>query len=218
MGNGARQALAEAVDRFKMEGHMGKQPPRKPRPKPKVKKVTSKQVLAEPEERRLEVISGVVAEKASPSIDHSFLQMQLSGSIWVATGRGGGGGSGGWWILPDVDLELGPQDLVRPDLAGWRREKLPQLPRGRPMRVVPDWVCEIISPSNTKRDKVEKVRLYHRAGVGHYWLVDPEELTLTVLKHEPDGYKVQLVAAGEETIRAEPFESLEFRLSELLGH
>ena len=85
------------------------------------------------------------------------------------------------------------------------------------MRVVPDWVCEIISPSNARRDEVEKVRLYHRAGVTHYWLLDPEALTLRVLKYEPDGYKLQLVAVGDETIRAEPFEALEFKLSELIG-
>ncbi|MEN9798495.1 MAG: hypothetical protein RL653_2191 [Pseudomonadota bacterium] len=186
--------------------------------KPRQPGGTSQQVLAEPEDQRLEVVGGVVTEKAAPTIEHSFVQMQLSGSIWSSTGRGRGDSAGGWWILPDVDLELGPVDLVRPDLAGWRREKLPQLPRGRPMRVVPDWVCEIISPSNVRRDEVEKVRLYHRAGVIHYWLLDPEALTLRVLKYEPDGYKLQLIAVGEEIIRAEPFAELEFSLTGLLGH
>jgi Uma2 family endonuclease len=74
-----------------------------------------------------------------------------------------------------------------------------------------------VSDSNRKRDTVEKVRLYHRAGVAHYWLVDPEEQSLTVLKHEPDGYKVLLVAEGQERVRAAPFEAVEFSVQELLG-
>ncbi|MEN9797015.1 MAG: hypothetical protein RL653_711 [Pseudomonadota bacterium] len=180
-------------------------------------RMTSAEVLALPEERRLEVIAGRVEEKAAPSNHHGLSLAQLGGRVTESFGRHGGGRPGGWWILSDVDLELGPEDLVRPDLAGWRREKLPKVPPGRPMRVVPDWVCEIVSPSNARRDRVEKVRLYHRAGVGHYWLLEPEAATLTVLQHEPAGYRVVQVAAGTERVRAAPFEQLEFSLAELLG-
>jgi Uma2 family endonuclease len=175
---------------------------------------TSEQVLSEPEDRRLEVVGGVVAEKAAPTFEHAVAQVRVGGLIDLSF-RGGGPQSG-WWIASEVDLELGPEDLVRPDLAGWRRERLEQPPRVRPVKVVPDWICEILSGSNHRRDRVEKARLYHRAGVGHYWMLDPEELTLTVLKHEPDGYKIQLLATGDEPIRAEPFDALEFKLTELL--
>ena len=85
------------------------------------------------------------------------------------------------------------------------------------MRVVPDWVCELVSPSNARRDRVEKVRLYHRAGVGHYWLLEPEAATLTVLQHDSAGYRVVQVAGGTERICAAPFEQLEFSVAELLG-
>jgi len=180
-------------------------------------RVTSAQVLARPEEHRLETIAGVAEEKAAPSSGHSLAQNQLGGLIGQSFGRQGGGRPGGWWILTEADLELGELDLVRPDLAGWRRERLAALPPGRPLRVVPDWVCELVSPSNARRDRVEKVRLYHRAGVGHYWLLSPEEASLTVLRHEPDGYKVALVATGAERIRAAPFDGLEFSVAELLG-
>jgi Uma2 family endonuclease len=180
-------------------------------------RVTSAELLALPEERRLEVIAGRMEEKAAPSGEHSHLQVQLGGLIGRRFGRHGSDRPGGWWIYSEADLELGPEDLVRPDLAGWRREKVPEAPRGRPIRDIPDWICEIVSPSNALRDRVEKLRLYHRAGVGHYWLLEPEEATLTVLKHEPDGYKIVHVASGAERIRATPFEQVEFSVEELLG-
>ena len=85
------------------------------------------------------------------------------------------------------------------------------------MRVVPDWVCEIVSQSNARRDRVEELRLYHRAGVGHCWLLEPEAATLTVLQHDSAGYRVIQVAAGTERICAAPFEQLEFSVAELLG-
>ena len=183
---------------------------------PRPKKVTSKAVLAEPEERRLEVIGGVAEEKAAPSGEHAHLQNQLGGLIGQAYGHSGGGGPGGWWIYTEADVQLGPRDMVRPDLAGWRREKVPRAPRGRPVRHVPDWVCELLSPSNSRRDRVEKVRLFHLAGVGHYWMLDPEEQVLTVLERDEDSYRVALVASGTEQVRASPFPDLAFSVAGLL--
>ncbi|MBM4378011.1 MAG: Uma2 family endonuclease [Deltaproteobacteria bacterium] len=157
MANGAAGELVDAGNGSRMKGRMGKKPARKPRPR----KVTSKEILAEPEERRLEVIAGVVEEKAAPSFDHSVVQNQLGGLIGQHFGSQRRGGPGGWWIGTEADIELGPHDLVRPDVAGWRRDRHAVRPRGRPVRQVPDWVCELVSASNRKRDTVEKVRLYH---------------------------------------------------------
>ena len=213
MANGAARVLVGAGNGSRIRGRMGKKPPGKSRPR----KVTSKEVLAAPEEKRLEVIDGVVEEKAAPSFEHSVVQAQVGGLIGQQFGRRGGGGPGGWWIATEVDIELGPHDLVRPDVSGWRREQLKVRPRERPVRQAPDWICELVSASNRKRDTVEKVRLYHRAGVGHYWLLDPEDESLTVLKHEPDGYKVLLVASGDEPVQAPPFEGLSFTVKELLA-
>lgn len=209
MGHGAAGRLA-AVGR---SGRMGV-PMKKPR---RPKKVTSRAVLAEPEERRLEVIGGVAEEKAAPSFTHSLAQTQLAGLVGTAFGRRGGNGPGGWWILAEVDVELGPHDLVRPDLSGWRRERIPSPPRDRPVRVPPDWVCEVISPGHRRRDTVEKVRLYHRVGVSQYWLVDPEEQWLWVLAREEASYRVALMASGTELVRAPPFPELEFSVAGLLG-
>ena len=91
----------------------------------------------------------------------------------------GFGGPGGWWIFVEVEVRLGG-DVVRPDLSGWRRERLVQ-PDTRPIAVVPDWVCEVLSESNEAHDRVTKRRLYAEFGVSHYWIVDPEARTLEAL-------------------------------------
>lgn len=108
----------------------------------------------------------------------------------------------------------------RPDLLGWRRDKHPVLPtldaRGV-VTCVPDWICEVLSPSTAHVDMGPKRIGYHRAGVGHYWLLDPQNGTLTVLRWTPDGYLVVLVAFKGEMVRAEPFEAVEIEVGELCG-
>jgi len=179
---------------------------------------TVEDLLERPESEHLELIRGNLVEKASPTTEHGLAQGVLAAAIVGPFGRRGGPGRpGGWWILTEVDVELSSHDVVLPDVAGWRRERVPELPRGRPMRIRPDWVCEMLSPSNRRRDTVEKLQLYHRAGVGHYWLVDPDEFTLTVMRHEPDGYKVVLAAGRGETVRAEPFDAIELAVGTLFG-
>ena len=214
-GNNARRGgggLAGEEDSGRMGPRM-KKPPRRPR----LRKITSKEVLLEPEERRLEVIGGVAEEKAAPDFIHGFVQANMVLALGRRDGQSGPRGPSGWWIGAEVDIEFSPNDLVRPDLAGWRQERFSQPPRTRPVKLSPDWICEIISQSNRKRDVVEKHNLYHRFGISHYWQLDPESQTLTVLGHEPDGYKVLLVASGMQPIRAAPFEQFEFTVEELLG-
>jgi Uma2 family endonuclease len=178
---------------------------------------TIEDVAREPEERYLELLDGVMVEKASPDIGHSMAQGAIIGLMHPSYGRkpGSGGGPGGWWILPELDISLGRYDWVRPDLAGYRRDKHASIPKTRPLPLAPDWVCEVVSESNASRDTVQKVRLYHRIGVGHYWLVDPARRTLTVLRHAPDGYQLVLSATVGERVRAEPFEAVELPVSDL---
>lgn len=104
-------------------------------------------------------------------------------------------------------------NIHRPDLVGWRRARVPQLPSDRPTAVRPDWVCEVVSGSNAANDRVVKMRAYHQAGIPHYWLVDPTERTLVVMRYAEGGYLNVLAATAEETVRPEPFESIEFRLA-----
>lgn len=173
--------------------------------------------LAQPEELRLELIDGRFVEKAAPTYDHGLVQGSTFSELRLRFyGRGGSGRPGGWWISSEVDLVLDGRGF-RPDLAGWRRDRLPQPPKERPVVARPDWLCEIVSESNRTTDTVTKLRRYHQAGVPHYWLLDPADRTLTVYRHQADGYLVALTAEGHERVRAEPFEAIELHVGLLLG-
>jgi Uma2 family endonuclease len=167
---------------------------------------------------RAEVIDGVIVEKASPSAEHADAQ---GGAIVLLRGpyhrRPGGGQPGGWWILPEVEIELAPHQVYRPDIAGWRRDRVPERPRGRPVQLRPDWVCEVLSPSNASNDLVKKLRVYHQFHVDHYWIVDPQNQTLTVLRWTPDGYLAALTAGRADRVRAEPFDAVELSVGVLFG-
>ena len=179
---------------------------------PKATRGTLAGWLEAPESRRLELIDGEFVEKAAPTIEHGFVQTKVITSVASRFNRRPGGRfPGGWWIVSEVDVQLSDSGF-RPDLCGWRRERFATLPKDRPMTIRPDWICEIVSPSNASTDRVVKVRAYHRAAVPHYWLVDPAERTLVVMRWAEAGYLSVLSATAEETVRAEPFEAVEFQV------
>ena len=180
---------------------------------------TFEDLLAIPEDERFhELIDGEIVEKTAPSGEHANAEGAVLGAVRPAFHRrsGGGGLPGGWWILIEVDVQLG-RDIVRPDIAGWRRDTCPEPPSGFPVQPRPDWVCEIVSPAKPQRDTVKKVRLYHAAQVPYYWLVDPKLATLTVMHWRDDGYLTLLVAERGETVRARPFDAIEIAVGTLLG-
>jgi Uma2 family endonuclease len=146
---------------------------------PAPKLATYANLLALPDDTRAEVIAGEIVTSPAPLPRHSKVQGAarrfLGGPFDDDDGRGG---PGGWWNFVEVDVALGPHDIVRPDLAGWRRERLPRPGSARPIEVVPDWVFEVLSPATAARDRVTKRALYARAGVRHYWLIDPEARVL----------------------------------------
>ena len=161
---------------------------------------------------------GEIVEKASPSMEHSATQFALAGWLQRRFGRGSGGSwPGGWWSGTEVHVEYETHELFCHDAVGWRRERAPIRPAGWPVRLRPDWVAEILSPSKERRDVVEKFRVLQRAGVPHYWLVAPEEKTLVVHRLDASGYLVVLTAGAGEAVRAEPFEHIELRLDVLFG-
>jgi Uma2 family endonuclease len=177
---------------------------------------TAADLAALPENRRAEVVRGAIVEKASPSFEHSDAQSALAELLKPPFQRGRGG-PGGWWIVTEVEIELERHEVYVPDVAGWRRERVPERPRGRPVRARPDWVCEILSTSNADTDLGPKLFSYHRAGVPHYWIVDPQNTTLTVYRHAAEGYVVAVTAGARDVIHAEPFEAIELRVAELFG-
>lgn len=173
--------------------------------------------LALPESRRVEFIDGEFIEKAMPDWEHSQAQGSLDRIIGTAFHRRGGSGQpGGWWLGPEIDIQLGAHGF-RPDLSGWRRERVPTMPKGRPITIRPDWICEVVSESNATMDTVKKLRRYHEEGVPHYWLVDPKTKTLTVYRHQSEGYLHVLAAEAGETVRPEPFDAIELRVGLLFG-
>lgn len=167
----------------------------------------------------MEVVAGALIEKAAPSGEHGDAQFGLSQLLRGAFHRRGGGGKapGGWWILGEVDVELEEHEVFRPDLVGWRRERVAERPVGRPIRIRPDWVCEILSPSNAKNDLVTKFQVLQRCAVRHYWIVDPEREVLTVHRWTESGYLVALQATRGQSVCAEPFDAIEIRVGALFG-
>jgi Uma2 family endonuclease len=167
---------------------------------------------------RAEILGGQIVEKASPSMEHGRSQGALSGYLRRRFDRRPGGRwPGGWWVGTEVDVEYQPHELYRHDVVGWRRERVPTCPAGRPVRIRPGWVCEILSPSSEKRDLVDKLRTLHGAGVPHYWILNPEEKVLVVHRHQAGGYLIVLSASSGDTVHAAPFADVELRVGVLFG-
>jgi Uma2 family endonuclease len=173
-------------------------------------------LLALPEGVRGEVIAGELVTAPAPLPRHAKVQGAARRFVGGPFDDDDGhGGPGGWWIFVEVDVALSPHDIVRPDLAGWRRERLPRPGSVRPIQVIPDWVCEVISPSTAARDRVTKRALYARAGIAHYWLIDPDARVLEALALR-DGVWVEVGVYDERsTARIAPFEAIELAIGRL---
>jgi Uma2 family endonuclease len=180
---------------------------------------TLDEFLAIPEERRFhELLVAEIVEKATPSGEHGDAQAGVVGAIRPPYQRKSGqGGPGGWWISTEVEVLLTSGDVARPDVLGWRRDRVPERPTGSPVRVRPEWVCEVVSPSNANVDTVKKLRIYHGAQIPHYWIVDPRDATLTVMRWTDAGYTTVLRAERGESVRPEPFEEIELSVGTLFG-
>ncbi len=125
-------------------------------------------------------------------------------------------GPGGWWIIAEVDVELSPHDIVRPDLSGWRRARVPVFPQELPIRIVPDWICESTSPSNARHDRLTKSDLYARHGVPFYWIVDTGARMLEAFELQPGGGWLRTGAWGDgDLARIRPFDAVELDVGRL---
>src|SRR3954470_23394798 len=185
---------------------------------PRNQLATFADLMALPDDVRAEIIHGMIVEKASPSAEHSGSQLAIGSVLGHRfQRRPGGRWPGGWWFGTEVEVEYEAHEVYRHDVVGWRRDRVPQLPSGRPVRIRPDWACELLSPSNAKRDLVDKFQVLHTNQVPHYWIADPVEKTLIVHRWEPRGYLVVLSAGLGDVVRAEPFEATELRTSVLFG-
>ncbi len=184
------------------------------------KKLATREDLFARGDERMEIVAGALVEKLAPSYDHSDTQLGAGTFLRSRFHRGGGGdGSapGGWWIVTECEIELAPSEIYRPDLVGWRRDRVPHRPQGRCITIRPDWVAEVLSPSNASTDVVLKFRVYQRAQVPHYWTIDPAERILTVYRNTGHAFEVALTAGPGETVRAEPFDAVPLPVGILFG-
>jgi Uma2 family endonuclease len=177
---------------------------------------TYEDLKALPSDVRAEVLAGTVQTLPAALPEHVRAQRVLGRFIGGPFDDDDGrGGPGGWWILLEVDVRLDRHNVVRPDLVGWRRSRLPEPWGKRPIDVVPDWVCEIVSPSNEAHDRVRKASLYAEHGVRHYWIVDPEERMLEALVLHDGSWMISGRYERSAVARIEPFEAVELELERL---
>ncbi len=190
---------------------------------PKVQLATFADLLLIPEEqRRHEVLDGEIVEKALPRGEHGHSQAYLvHAMIELAKSecrRSGQPRSAGWWFATELTIDLSMHQTVQPDVAGWRRERMPNRPSGYPVTLRPDWVCEVMCDGDARRrDALLKRRIYADHGVPFYWLVDTERETLTVLTLTERGYVELLTAARTDRVRAAPFDLIELQVGVLFG-
>jgi Uma2 family endonuclease len=170
---------------------------------------------ATPEHLVAEILDGELHTMPRPRALHGLASSGLGAELGPPFHRGRGG-PGGWVILDEPELHLGGRpDVLVPDLAGWRRERMPEVPDVAAFELTPDWVCEVISESTEKVDRTRKMRIFRREAVGHVWLLSPSLQTLEVYRYEGGRYLLLETYEGGAPVRAEPFDAIELELAAL---
>lgn len=176
---------------------------------------TYEDLLQVPENMIAELIEGELYASPRPAGPHTNAASGLGYTLGPAF-HFGRGGPGGWWIFFAPEVHLGRNVLV-PDLVGWRRERMPEIPRNHVFSIVPDWICEVTSPSSGRLDRLKKLPIYARGDVDYAWILDPEQQTLEAYRREDDRW-ILLGTYGEEPIvRVAPFEAIEIDLTLIWG-
>ena len=178
---------------------------------PAPRRATYEDVLAASPYEVAEIIAGELRTSPRPAGPQSAAASALGEELGPPFKRGRGG-PGGWIILDEPELHLS-NDILVPDLGGWKRTRMPAVRNEPYFTLAPDWVCEVLSPSSTKTDRADKLPIYAREAVGHVWLVNPLDHTLEALRLETGRYTILAVWRDAARGRAEPFEAIELDLS-----
>lgn len=189
-------------------------------PAQKLARATYKDLETAPANKVAEIIGGTLHTLPRPAPRHAWASSVLGVKIGGPFGLGEGG-PGGWRILDEPELHFpdpaapGEEDVIVPDLAGWRIERMPELPEEAYFTLAPDWVCEVLSASTEARDRHEKMPIYARERVRHAWLLDPLARSLEVYALAGRAFEKLGVYRGNDRVRAAPFEEIELDLAAL---
>jgi Uma2 family endonuclease len=182
---------------------------------PAKRRATYGDLLEVPGHLVAEIIHGTLVTQPRPAPPHARAASRLGVELGGPFDRGKGG-PGGWILLDEPELHLRGGHVLVPDLAGWRRERMPRLPlEAAAFELAPDWVCEVLSPSTAATDRADKVPIYATERVGHVWLIDPLVRTLEVHRLDGDTYRGVGVWRDAALVRAEPFDAIELELGSL---
>lgn len=176
-----------------------------------VRRATYDDLVRVPRHLVAEIVSGRLITHPRPAPRHLRASSSLGGELDGPFDKGRGG-PGGWWILDEPELHLESHILV-PDLAGWRRERLPSLPETAWFELPPDWVCEILSPGTAGVDRAEKLPIYAEQGVSHVWLIDPVLRTLEAFENSAGKWLLLCTLTDADPVSLPPFDAISFDLS-----
>ena len=177
------------------------------------RRATYQDVLYAPARQVAEIVDGTLHTHPRPAMPHARASYELGIDLGGPFHRGRGG-PGGWWIAPEPELHLG-QDIVVPDLAGWRRERMPEYPETAYVTLPPDWACEVLSASTRRFHLHGKRPIYARKGVKYLWLVDPADRTLEAFELRDGAWVLIACAKDSEPVSIRPFDAITFSLGDL---
>ena len=177
------------------------------------RRATCQDVLDAPAHQVAEIVNGTLHTHPRPAMPHALASSALGGDLSNPF-QFGRGGPGGWWILDGPELHLG-EDILVPDIAGWRRERLAEPPDTAYFTLAPDWVCEVLSASTRRFDLHEKRPVYAREGVAWLWLVDPADRTLEAFELRAGQWVLIASAKDDEPVSVRPFDAITIGLSDL---
>ena len=181
---------------------------------PAKRRATYEDLVAVPAHLVAEIIHGVLHTHPRPALPHAIAASGLGAELHGPFQRGRGG-PGGWLIIDEPELHLQGGHIVVPDIAGWRRERMPQIPNAAAVELPPDWGCKVLSPSTEATDRAEKMPVYAAANVSHIWLVNPLLRMLEVFALDGATYRAIGVWRDEARVRADPFAAIELELASL---
>jgi Uma2 family endonuclease len=177
------------------------------------KNATYADLCAVPDNFVAEILEGELHASPRPASPHGHAATALVVGLGGPFQRGENG-PGGWWFQNEPELHFGP-DVVVPDIAGWRRERMATVPNVAYFTLAPDWLCEVLSPSTESIDRRKKLPIYAREGVGHVWFVDPLRETLEVLRLESQRWSLIATHEADAKVCAEPFDAIQLALRTL---